>query len=235
MNCESFDANLDNFIDGYLSEQEREACADHARDCDGCNANLDKARAVLAGLHGLSVPAPQQGLLEELITGAALKNESTTGQRRIAYALAAGIIVSVCVALYFNNFASRHNTLDSVELAIAQPKQVHLLIDAAYTMSNVAVAVSLPENVEIAGFPGKSQLTWFTNLKAGKNRLTIPLIANALLDNSATVIAVISHENKSRQYTIRLETSADGNAELLGKEELTTALAELDSTAIPSS
>jgi hypothetical protein len=41
--------------------------------------------------------------------------------------------------------------------------------------------IDLPAGIEIEGFPGQRQLRWETDLKAGRNTLTLPLTARSVV------------------------------------------------------
>ena len=64
---------------------------------------------------------------------------------------------------------------------------------------------TLPDGVELAGFPGQREIAWQTNLVEGKNLLPLELIALTLVGGE--VLARLEHDNRKRTFRLRIEVS----------------------------
>jgi hypothetical protein len=67
------------------------------------------------------------------------------------------------------------------------------------------LTVTLPDGIELAGFPGQREITWETSLVEGKNYLPLELIA--LTPVGGEVLARLEHDNRDRTFRLRIEVS----------------------------
>lgn len=73
MNCERFEARLDDYLDGRLSDIERRAADEHLAQCDACTALLRTLGDMLANLPATTTPGPQP---DALLTSAIVERTS---------------------------------------------------------------------------------------------------------------------------------------------------------------
>ena len=62
-------------------------------------------------------------------------------------------------------------------MTLEEPRTVNLVFASAAALDAATLTVSLPDGIELAGFPGQTQITWQTSLVEGKNFLPLELIA----------------------------------------------------------
>ena len=65
------------------------------------------------------------------------------------------------------------------------------------------LTVSLPEGIELAGFPGQREIAWQTSLVEGKNLLPLSLVA--LTPAGGEVLARLEHDNRNRTFRLQVE------------------------------
>ena len=90
-------------------------------------------------------------------------------------------------------------------MALAEPRTVNLVFAATEAMHGATLTVSLPAGVELAGFPGQTEISWETSLAEGRNLLPLKLIA--LTPAGGELLATLEHENRNREFRLRVEIS----------------------------
>jgi ketosteroid isomerase-like protein len=100
------------------------------------------------------------------------------------------------------------NPAPTVALAPGRTESVRLAFDAPKRLEGARLTMRLPENFELAGHPERRELTWTTELEAGRNLLELPV--RALADGEGELIAEIAHGDTVKRLSIRLR--AEGPA-----------------------
>ena len=95
--------------------------------------------------------------------------------------------------------------IPGVVMTLAEPRTVNLVFASKSKLDAATLTVSLPDGVELAGFPGQREIAWQTNLAEGKNLLPLELIA--LTPSGGEVLALLEHENRKRTFRLRIEVS----------------------------
>jgi hypothetical protein len=67
------------------------------------------------------------------------------------------------------------------------------------------LTVTLPDGIELAGFPGQREIAWQTSLVEGKNFLPLELIA--LTPAGGEVLARLEHDDRDRTFRLRIDVS----------------------------
>ena len=78
-------------------------------------------------------------------------------------------------------------------------------IASAAALDAATLTVTLPDGIELAGFPGQREITWQTSLVEGKNFLPLELIA--LSSVGGEVLARLEHDDRDRTFRLRVEVS----------------------------
>ncbi|MFW6350433.1 MAG: hypothetical protein ACOC3U_08695, partial [Thiohalospira sp.] len=95
--------------------------------------------------------------------------------------------------------------MPTVELAPGRTESVRLAFDAPERLEEARLTMRLPENFELAGHPERQELTWTTELEAGRNLLELPV--RALADGEGELIAEIAHGDTVKRLRIRLRAA----------------------------
>jgi len=90
-------------------------------------------------------------------------------------------------------------------MTLEEPRTVNLVFASATALDNATLTVSLPDGIEVAGFPGQREITWQTSLNEGKNLLPLKLIATSPFGGE--VLARLEHDNRNRTFRLRVEVS----------------------------
>ena len=96
-------------------------------------------------------------------------------------------------------------TIPGVTIAMEQPRTVNLVFASATALESATLTVSLPEGIELDGFPGQREITWQTSLKEGRNHLPLTLIA--LTPAGGELLARLEHDDRDRTFRLRVDVS----------------------------
>ena len=81
----------------------------------------------------------------------------------------------------------------------------NLVFASAATLDSATLTVSLPDGIEIDGFPGQREITWQTSLNEGKNLLPLTLVA--LTPVGGELLARLEHEDRDRTFRLRVNVT----------------------------
>ncbi len=173
--------------------------------------NLDDERQLLDLLKDYPMPEASAEFYDQALVRAA--HESTRQQRNrwvmtgFGSAVAAGIVVLLVSGVFFNSpdVPQLDANIPGVTMALAEPQTVNLVFSSLEALDAATLTVSLPDGVELAGFPGQREITWETNLSAGKNLLPLKLIA--LTPTGGEILARLTHDDRDRTFRLRVQVS----------------------------
>ena len=122
-------------------------------------------------------------------------------------AIAAGLAIWVITAMLMTTpqTPDAEPGIPGVTIAMEQEHTVRLVFASAEALDSATLTVSLPEGIELAGFPGQREITWQTSLREGKNLLPLTLIA--LTPAGGELLARLEHENRNRTFRLRVDVS----------------------------
>lgn len=119
-------------------------------------------------------------------------------------AVAAGIVLLLVSGLLFNqpDVPMPDASIPGVSIALAEPSTVNLVFAASEPLDNATLTVLLPDGIELAGFPGRNEVSWETSLAAGRNMLPLKLIASSPVGGE--VVARLEHKDRSRTFRLQV-------------------------------
>jgi len=122
-------------------------------------------------------------------------------------AIAAGLAIWVITAMLMTTpqLPDAEPTIPGVTIAMQQEHTVRLVFSSAQALDSATLTVSLPDGIELAGFPGQTEITWQTSLVEGKNFLPLELIA--LSTAGGEVLARLEHDDRDRTFRLRIDVS----------------------------
>ena len=120
-------------------------------------------------------------------------------------AVAAGLALWLIGGFFLTTPQTSGPTADipGVVMTLAEPQTVNLVFASKANLDAATLTVSLPDGVELAGFPGQREVAWKTSLVEGKNLLPLELIA--LTPAGGEVLARLEHEHRQRTFRLRVE------------------------------
>ena len=122
-------------------------------------------------------------------------------------AIAAGLAIWAITAMLMTTpqLPDAEPTIPGVTIAMEQEHTVRLVFASAEALDSATLTVSLPEGIELAGFPGQRDITWETSLREGKNLLPLTLIA--LTPAGGELLARLEHKDRNRTFRLRVDVS----------------------------
>ncbi len=93
--------------------------------------------------------------------------------------------------------------IPGVTIALETPRTVNLVFASETALDAATLTVTLPDGIELNGFPGQREITWETSLKQGKNLLPLSLVA--LTPAGGEVRARLEHEDRDRTFRLRVD------------------------------
>jgi len=174
-------------------------------------ANLDEERQLLDLLKDYPMPEATAGFYDQALVRAA--SEGTRRQRNrwvltgFGSAIAAGVVVAFLSGTFFTapGIPEIDSSIPGVTMTLAEPQTVNLVFASTEALDAATLTVSLPDGVELAGFPGQREISWETNLSAGKNLLPLKLIA--LTPTGGEIFARLQHNDRDRTFRLRVQIS----------------------------
>ncbi len=93
--------------------------------------------------------------------------------------------------------------IPGITMTLAEPQTVNFVFASNTPLVAATLTVTLPEGVELVGFPGQREIAWQTNLNAGRNLLPLKLIA--LTPIGGEVLATLEHMDRARTFTVQVD------------------------------
>jgi hypothetical protein len=154
---------------------------------------------------------PSAGFYDQALARAT--HEGTRRQRNrwimtgFGSAIAAGIVLWVIGGFLLTapDVPQPEASIPGIALTLEEPRTINLVFSSNSALEGATLTVSLPEGVEMAGFPGQREVVWKTSLAEGKNLLPLELIA--LTPAGGEVLARLEHDNRNRTFRLRVEVS----------------------------
>ncbi len=204
MECQQANQYFDEELDGSLSEPLQYGLHQHLKHCAVCQRRFEANGMLQAALKDWQVPPPSAGFKDRVLHVAMERNRHwSVSAKLVGLAMAASLVIGIGMGLVWAPLSSGpHNAVQTVAMTLGQAQNVNLAFDSAHALHDVTLTVSLPANVELVGYPGQRTLSWRTDLKAGKNQLTLPLIAR----NGAggALAASLTHGQQHKEFSLYL-------------------------------
>ncbi len=221
MNCDATIRDLDEFLDGTLHRESSASIQLHANSCMACRGLLERGRALRDALRDLPVPAVDPGFMERAFTQARQRHQQKrTLARRWTYgaggALAAGLALFVATTIMFPGPADNSRDLSVITVALADRADVRVVVHSTADLQDATFTVSLPDNLELKGFPGARVIRWDGRLNKGKNLLVLPVIAHGPVAGELTTL--VEHEHRSKAF--RMNVTTDGYIKSISTERI---------------
>ena len=207
MNCKQALEYRDDYLDGYLATEEKIAVREHLDNCPQCHALFKRDEDMLSALRNMPVPAPSPGFVRRSLQHA----ESTRKWQMpksmaplFSAALAACLVVWLVTGLpRMAHHPEKHVSAAQLIITMNEQKIVNVVVNAPRDMHDAHVTIELPEQLEMVGFPGKNEIEWTTNLRKGRNLLSLPLVAKGT--GTVELVTRIDHDNKSKMLKLAMQ------------------------------
>ncbi len=90
-------------------------------------------------------------------------------------------------------------------MTLDEPRTVNLVFASATALESALLTITLPDGIELAGFPGQREVAWQTSLNEGKNLLPLKLVAVSPVGGE--LLARLEHKDRGRTFRLRVDVS----------------------------
>lgn len=166
-------------------------------------------REIAALLKDYPMPEATAGFFDQALVRAT--HEGSRRQRNrwlmtgFGSAVAAGLVLWMVggVLLTTPDLPAVDSSIPGITMTLEEPRTINLVFASAEPLDAATLTVLLPEGIEMSGFPGQSEVSWETSLRAGKNLLPLKLIATSSFGGE--VLATLRHDDRSRTFRLRID------------------------------
>ena len=208
MNCTQTQSMLDDYLDGSLSAIQLDHTQAHLNQCAECSHIFSQALALSDVLKDMPVPAAKIGYEQRMLKFLDKKQSKKTQQQNWFVAgFGSAIAATLTLWLVFSPISiltTNNENIGTVNLLVQKKQTVDLVFNLANDLTEATLTLELPEKIEVAGYPGKQQLSWKTSFKKGANRLALPIISNEA--QSGFLIARLTNKGTTKTFRIRINT-----------------------------
>jgi hypothetical protein len=175
------------------------------------NPRITEEQALLDLLKDYPVPEADAGFYDRALVRAV--HQGSRRQRKrwmlagFGSAVAAGLAIWMISAVLMTTpqLPDAEPAIPGVTIAMEQEHTVRLVFSSAEALDSATLTVSLPDGIELAGFPGQREITWETSLEEGRNLLPLTLIA--LTPAGGELLARLEHKDRNRTFRLRVDVS----------------------------
>lgn len=171
----------------------------------------DRDREMQALMADLPVPEPREGFFEQALARATHEGSRRQRNRWLLTGAGGALAATLVLWLLGGLFAPVPETalpeasIPGITMTLDTPRTVRLVFASTEALDDATLTVSLPEGVELAGFPGQREITWQTSLTAGKNLLPLELVATSPIGGE--VLARLEHQSRDRIFRLRVDVT----------------------------
>jgi hypothetical protein len=166
---------------------------------------------IQALLKDYPMPEATAGFYDQALVRAT--HEGTRRQRNrwlltgFGSAIAAGMAIWMIGVVFLASpeLPSTEPAIPGVTMTLAEPQTVKLIFASAEALDSATLTVSLPDGIELSGFPGQREVTWQTSLAEGRNLLPLKLVATSPLGGE--IHATLVHNDRGRTFRLRIDVS----------------------------
>lgn len=213
MNCKQLEQKLDDYLDGELPAAQARELTSHADHCEHCQSVLAKVQDLQQALQTLPIPPIPDNYAEQQFQRLWAEQKFETRKKgfrhlfhpALAAALLMGILLGGGMMQWLSSSAPSFSS-QPVTVSLHDTREVRFVVNARNDLQGARVTLRIPEHMELQGYPGRYELTWTTNLKAGANLLSLPLRA-ADLGSGEVVMMVDSPGGRLVEKTVVIESS----------------------------
>ncbi len=219
MRCNEVQNIFDDYLDGEIPTEESWNLKRHVLDCTSCQADLERRRAIRQSLSDLPVLGPGEGFLDRALDRAddltAKENNrrrsdqapgwppGSTKGRRVAIAAVFAVACATAFIVQQPFSGTPPTEIPEVTIAMHEVTQVNLVFSANDELQDARLSLQLPEGVELAGYRGRSALSWKTDLEPGKNVLRLPFVGH--IARTGEVVATLEHAQGTKTFRLKVK------------------------------
>ncbi|MFC1523408.1 anti-sigma factor family protein [Thermodesulfobacteriota bacterium] len=204
MECNEIRGMLDDYLDGYLSEEQQAIIISHLGTCRECSLAHEETLRFRQSLRNHEVP-PSTDSFSENVFVTVINTHRRRKRKQAFYAF--GSAVAACLVIWVVITATGilpggSGMAPDMTLVMNEVKYIDVVFGSGSQLDEARLTVKVPDHLEIVGYQGIQELSWTTQIKKGKNYLTLPVRA---VEAGKTVLeARVEHNKKTKTHTFHL-------------------------------
>lgn len=208
MNCEQTSGNLAGLISGTLPRARAAECERHIAACSECADALAGAEA-MALLKARGTEAAPPALFDEILGGLNPARQRRGGGRfwlgaAFGGAVAASLLAAALTLGWVGTPVGTSSDVAEFQVVLGEPRNMALAIETDRPLQGARISIMLDGGVELEGYGERREITWTSDLKAGVNRLSLPVVA--VDRDGGRVVVRLSHPQSEQLFVVRLKT-----------------------------
>jgi hypothetical protein len=215
MRCSEVQNIFDDYLHGEIPTEASWDLKRHVSDCTSCQSELDARRAIRRGLVELPVQEPSEGFFDRVFDdvddqATPETNRRRTDQpatwptrRRLAIAAVFAVVCATAFVVQQPFSGAPSSDIPEVTIAMHEVTPVSLVFSADDELQDARLSLQLPDGVELAGYSGRSALSWKTDLERGKNVLRLPLVGH--IASAAEIVATLEHTQGTKTFRLKVK------------------------------
>ncbi|UHQ54306.1 hypothetical protein [Microbulbifer sp. YPW16] len=175
----------------------------HLRRCHDCREYAEDLR-VARLLRTMPAPEPEAGFESRVLRTAISQSRGVPqGANAVGWKLAtaASLLLAIFLALPRQAPTPAEPVGQLAGTVSPGVMPVTLALKSGRDLAGAKIRVVMPEHLEVDGFENQRDLQWRTDLKAGANRLTLPIRQRNDRGNDVILIE-IEHEGARREFRV---------------------------------
>lgn len=183
-------------------------CESHISTCSECREALRGAES-LALLSNRDVGQPPAGLFDRIIDDAVTQEDSPRERRGFwlgtgfGGAVAASLLMLALALGWIGPTVDEDPGIAQFAVAVSEPRNMEIAIETDRALAGANISILLSGNVAIDGYGDRRELAWTTDLKAGVNRLSLPVMA--IDSTGGQVVVRLDHPDSEQVFVVQLK------------------------------
>lgn len=220
--CTRCQAAFDPLLVERCPPAEAEWVETHLAVCSSCARELAELHALRDALRGMAVPPLRSDFADAALAAAAAaarpaapapaarprRPSALPAWRRFelwagaALGAVAAAALMVAVLGLPQRGAVPLEDATGLRVALYEPREIALAIDADEAIPGAIVTLLLAGGIDLVGFGERREISWQTDLDAGTNLLSLPIIAHSLEEGLLT--ALVQHDGATQRFEVRV-------------------------------
>ncbi len=168
---------------------------------------------VLELLKDYPIPAADAGFFDRALVRATHAGSRRQRNRWMLTGFGAAIAATIAVwmiggmLLTDPQLPTAESAIPGVTMALEEPRTINLVFASATSLDAATLTVTVPDGIELDGFPGQREITWETSLSEGRNLLPLTLVA--LTPTGGELLARLEHDDRDRTFRLRVDVTKE--------------------------
>jgi len=167
---------------------------------------IGEDREIQALLKDYPMPEAATGFYDQALVRATHKGSRQQRNRWLMTGFGSAIAATIAIWAISGVLLTTPDLPDpGASIALEQPRTVNLVFASSTSLDSATLTVSLPDGIELEGFPGQREITWETSLNEGRNLLPLTLVA--LSPAGGELLARLEHDDRDRTFRLRVDVT----------------------------